>query len=180
MATSRKAIRPGTASGLLRDVKAPPVAPVGFALRRAILKTVTFRIIVTSLDFTTNYVVIGELAAAAGLSAIGLAAGPLFYFAHEMVWNRLGPSELVHIDGLMRPRSRMVPSLGSRELTINRALAKTITFRTIATTMDFSANYFVVRDVATAAGLSAFGFIVGPFVYYGHEKAWDYLERLEN
>jgi uncharacterized membrane protein len=180
MVTSRKAIGSGSTTSPARNVKASPVAPVGFALRRAILKTVTFRIIVTGLDFTTNYVVIGELAAAAGLSAIGLVAGPLFYFAHEMVWNRLGPSETVRLGDLMRPRSRMVPSLGSRDLTINRALAKTITFRTIATTMDFSANYFVVRDVATAAGLSAFGFVVGPFVYYGHEKAWDYLERLED
>jgi uncharacterized membrane protein len=56
---------------------------------------------------------------------------------------------------------------------MSRALAKTITFRTIATIMDFSVTYIVVRDLATAAGLSAFGFVVGPFVYYGHEKLWD-------
>ena len=41
--------------------------------------------------------------------------------------------------------------------------------------MDFTANYVVVRDLATAAGLSAFAFVVGPFVYLGHEKAWDYF-----
>jgi uncharacterized membrane protein len=179
MATPRKAIGSSTPTSPSRDVKTLPVAPVGFALRRAILKTVTFRIIVTSLDFTTNYVVIGELAAAAGLSAIGLIAGPLFYFTHEMLWNRLSPSETVRLRGLMRPQFGAVPSVDRSELTINRALAKTITFRTIATTMDFSANYFVVRDVATAAGLSAFGFVIGPFVYYGHEKVWDYLERAE-
>jgi len=40
--------------------------------------------------------------------------------------------------------------------------------------MDFTANYVVVGDVLTAAGLSAFAFVVGPFVYLGHEKAWDY------
>jgi hypothetical protein len=32
-----------------------------------------------------------------------------------------------------------------------------------------------VGDVATAEGLSAFGFVLGPFVYLGHEKAWDYF-----
>jgi hypothetical protein len=32
----------------------------------------------------------------------------------------------------------------------------------------------VVGDVVTAVGLSAFAFVVGPFVYLGHEKAWDY------
>jgi uncharacterized membrane protein len=56
-------------------------------------------------------------------------------------------------------------------------LAKTITFRTIATIMDFTTNYVVVGDLATAAGLSAFGFVVGPFVYLGHEKAWGSFGR---
>ena len=56
---------------------------------------------------------------------------------------------------------------------MSRALAKTITFRTIATVMDFSVTYIVVQDLAIAAGLSAFGFVVGPFVYFGHERLWE-------
>jgi len=32
----------------------------------------------------------------------------------------------------------------------------------------------VVGDFATAALLSASGFVLGPFVYLGHEMAWDY------
>jgi hypothetical protein len=48
---------------------------------------------VTTLDFTTNYIVIGELATAAGLSTFNLIAGPLFYFGHEAAWNYLRPSE---------------------------------------------------------------------------------------
>jgi uncharacterized membrane protein len=159
------------------NIKAPLAASARFMLKRAILKTITFRVIVTSLDFVTNYVVIDELAAAASLSAIGLVAGPLFYLVHEMLWNRLGPSgPAVGLRGLMRLRSGAAPQIGRGELTINRALAKTITFRTIATTMDFGASYLIVGEVVTAAGLAAFGFVVGPFVYYGHEKAWDYFE----
>jgi uncharacterized membrane protein len=74
------------------------------SIKQAIAKTITFRIIVTTLDFSVNYLVIGELATAAGLSAVSL----------------------------------------------------------------------VVGDLATAAALSASGFILGPFVYLGHEMAWDY------
>ena len=70
-------------------------------------------------------------------------------------------------------RSWPIPIRRGR-ITINRALAKTITFRTIATTTDFTTNYVVVGDLATAATLSAFGFVVGPFIYLGHEMAWDY------
>jgi len=41
--------------------------------------------------------------------------------------------------------------------------------------VDFTTNYVVVGNLAQAAILSATGFVLGPFVYYGHEKAWDYF-----
>jgi uncharacterized membrane protein len=119
--------------------------------------------------------VIGELATAAGLSAFALVAGPLFYLAHEMAWNRFGPPSEAGVPVRLPLLSDATASqTGRSELTISWALAKTITFRTIATAMDFTATYVVVGDLATAAGLSAFAFVVGPFVYLGHEKLWDY------
>jgi len=107
-------------------------------------------------------VVIGELATAAGLSSFNLVAGPLFYLGHEAAWNYFGdgdaPGEI---------------ALGG--LTVSRALAKTVTFRSIASTVDFTVNYLVVGDLAMALLLSASGLVLGPFVYYGHEKAWEYF-----
>jgi uncharacterized membrane protein len=41
--------------------------------------------------------------------------------------------------------------------------------------MDFTLNYVVVGDVASAVLLSATGFVLGPFVYFGHEKAWEHF-----
>ncbi len=127
--------------------------------------------------------VIGDLTTAVGLSAVGLAVGPLFYFVHETAWNYSSPSvkrkvglgTAVDLPALLplRPDAKAPPT-GREGFTINRALAKTITFRTIATTTDFTTNYLVVGDLATAATLSAFGFLVGPFIYLGHEMAWDY------
>jgi uncharacterized membrane protein len=166
------------------DVKAPLAARPRFALKQALAKTITFRIIATTLDFTWTYVVIGDLTTAAGLSAFGLAVGPLFYFVHETAWNYFGPSvkRKVGLSGTavdlpvlltLRPDVK-APLAGRGGITINRALAKTITFRTIATMTDFTTNYVVVGDLATAATLSAFGFVVGPFIYLGHEIAWDY------
>lgn len=153
-------------------LKAPAAAAERFGIKQAIVKTITFRIIVTTLDFTTNYIVIGELATAAGLSTFNLFAGPLFYLVHEASWNYYGPAGAeIELSGFWPGRSSSAAAEG---FTISRALAKTITFRTIATVMDFTTNYVVVGDVATAAGLSAFGFVVGPFVYLGHEKLWEY------
>lgn len=159
--------------------------PVGFSIGQVLAKTVTFRIIVTTLDFTTNYLVLGELGTAAGLSAFTLVAGPVFYFAHEAAWHYFGAA--AEREGgrwgtaievplpFPTPRDADGRPVVRRTFTINRALAKTITFRTIATTIDFTATYVIVGDLATAAGLSAVGFVAGPFVYFAHEKAWDYF-----
>ena len=67
-------------------VKPATPAPFSFPIKQALAKTITYRIIVTALDFSWNYVVIGEVAAAAGLSAITLAVAPVFYFVHEAAW----------------------------------------------------------------------------------------------
>ena len=146
--------------------------PARIGIKRAVAKTITYRIIVTTLDFSTNYIVIGELATAAGLSTFNLVAGPLFYLGHEAVWNYLEPSEEVDLIALT---STDASDARRGSLTIGRALAKTVTFRTIATVVDFTTNYVVVGDVASAVLLSATGFVLGPFVYYGHEKAWEYF-----
>ncbi len=56
---------------------------------------------------------------------------------------------------------------------LGRTVWKTITFRAVVTTLDFSTNYWVIGDAVAAAGLSAFAFVIGPFVYIGHELAWE-------
>jgi uncharacterized membrane protein len=142
---------------------------------QAIAKTITYRLIVTSLDFTTNYIVIGELATAAGLSTVNLIAGPLFYFAHEAGWNYLAHRE-PGVE-LLAPGGQKAEPAGIEigGFTVSPALAKTVTFRTLASIMDFTMNFVVVGNVGQAAILSATGFVFGPFIYYGHEKAWEYF-----
>ena len=149
--------------------------PMRFTVKQAIAKTITFRIIATTLDFSVNYLVLGELATAAGLSAFALVAGPLFYLGHETAWNYFGAADKrVDLAALLPVRADVAVSAAApRGLTISRALAKTITYRTVVTIVDFTANFVVVGDLVTAAGLSASGFILGPFVYLGHEMVWD-------
>jgi uncharacterized membrane protein len=168
--TAARRNRPAAARPERTDVKAPASILPKFAFGQAIAKTITFRVIVTTLDFTVNFVVIGDLGTAAGLSTFNLVAGPLFYLGHEAAWNYFGPAEDAVGVAVVAPERT-----GWGRLTISRALAKTITFRTIATVMDFTTNYVVVGDVASAVILSSSGFILGPFVYFGHEKAWDYF-----
>ena len=78
-----------------RDAGVAPSALSGVAIKQAIAKTITFRMIGTTVDFTANYVVIGDLATAAGLSTIGLVAAPFFYLVHETAWNHFRPREAI-------------------------------------------------------------------------------------
>jgi uncharacterized membrane protein len=172
--TARRRVEPAVPLLDRPDADVPSGIPARLGIGQAVAKTITFRIIVTTLDFTVNYIVIGELATAAGLSAVSLVVGPLFYLAHETAWNYFGGSQgRVSLALVARPRPDAEAPV--REgFTISRALAKTITFRTIASTVDFTLNYVVVGDFVTAVALSASGLILGPFVYLGHEMAWDH------
>jgi uncharacterized membrane protein len=178
--------RPRTASAAPQpnqaDADQAPGILTRFGIGQAVAKTITFRVIVTTLDFTTNYVVIGELTTAAGLSTFNLITGPLFYLAHEAGWNYFGGTAdtPINVMDLLPGRKDAEGEPSQRGgLMISRALAKTVTFRTLATAMDFTVNYVVVGDVATAVILSASGFILGPFVYYGHEWLWDRYGNLK-
>jgi uncharacterized membrane protein len=157
--------------------------PASFDTWRAVLKTLTYRVTITAADFGANYIVIGELATAAGLSSLSLVAGPIAYFTHEAFWHYYGPASARHADpreatvhvpipGLARAGENGPTRFASVE--VSRALAKTVTYEVVTGVSEFSANYFFVRDIAAAAGLTAFSIVIAPFVYYLHEKAWDY------
>jgi uncharacterized membrane protein len=169
---SRPAARARTAQANNKTAAAPAAVPA-LGIKQAIAKTITFRVIVTALDFTSNYLVIGEFNAAAGLSTFALVVGPLFYLAHETAWNYFGPGEGDVDVSAFVPWRANASADDERSVTISKAIAKTITFRTIATAMDFTALYVVVGDPLTAVGLAAWGFVAGPFVYWGHEKLWE-------
>ncbi len=159
-----------------RDAGAPFALPK-LKIGRVVAKTITFRIIVTTLDFSVNLIVLGEVTTAAGLSTFNLVAGPLYYLGHEAAWNYFGSADAtrgvtVRLPGRLDPDK---PDAERRGVTISRAIAKTITFRTLATIADFTANFVVTADVPTALVLTSSGFFLGPFVYWGHEKAWDYF-----
>jgi len=159
--------------------------PAAFDTWHAVAKTFTYRVLVTTVDFGANYFVIGELASAAGLSGLSLVAGPIAYFAHEAAWHYYGPASARHPDPLAAAVHVPIPGAAEDEpngrtrlpsLKMSRALAKTITYEGVTGVSEFGANYLFLRDLAAAAGLTAFSMVVAPFVYYVHEKAWDYYD----
>jgi uncharacterized membrane protein len=159
--------------------------PASFDTWHAVVKTFTYRVMVTTVDFGANYFVIGELATAAGLSSLSLVAGPIAYFAHEAAWHYYGPASARHSNPLEATVQLSIPGAAEggdngrtrfASVKVSRALAKTITYEGVTAVSEFGANYLFVRDFAGAAGLTAFSIVIAPFVYYVHEKAWDYYD----
>jgi len=150
----------------------------------AVVKTFTYRVMVTTVDFGANYFVLGELVTAAGLSSLSLVAGPIAYFAHEAAWHYYGPTSARHANPLEATVHVPIPGAVEREengtrfasIKVSRALAKTVTYEVVTAVSEFGANYVFIRDLAAAAGLTAFSVVIAPFVYYVHEKAWDYYD----
>jgi uncharacterized membrane protein len=174
---ARKVSQPAAAQAeRLRDSVAPVALPK-LGIGQAVAKTITFRIIVTTLDFSVNLLVLGEVGTAAGLSTFNLIAGPLYYLGHEAAWNYFGPPETQEGVTVYLPSRGDADGVDEvrRGFTISRAIAKTVTFRTMATIADFTANFVVVGNIPTALVLTSSGFFLGPFVYWGHEKAWEYF-----
>lgn len=159
--------------------------PAFFDAWHAVVKTFTYRVMVTTVDFGANYFVLGELATAAGLSSLSLVAGPIAYFAHEAAWHYYSPASARHPNPLEAAVHLPIPGAAERgengrtrfaNVQVSRALAKTATYEVVTTVSEFGANYLFVRDLAAAAGLTAFSIVIAPFVYYVHEKAWDFYD----
>jgi uncharacterized membrane protein len=175
---------PTPGAPIARSIVTASGAPA-FDTWRAVAKTITYRVALTIVDFGANYFVIGDLATAAGLSSLSLVAGPIAYFTHEAAWHYYGPASARHANAL--EASVRVPIPGAAKsgkngraritnIEVSRAFAKTVTYEGVTAVSEFGANYFVIRDLAAAAGLAAFSVAISPFVYYVHEKAWDYYD----
>jgi uncharacterized membrane protein len=167
------------------SAQAAPDERASFDTWRAVVKTFSYRAIVTTVDFGANYFVLGELTAAASLSGLSLVAGPIAYFAHEAVWHHYGPASARHGNPFAASVHVPIPGVTAGEkngqtrfanVEVSRAFAKTVTYEVVTGVSEFGANYFFVRDLAAAAGLTAFSMVIAPFVYYLHEKGWDYCE----
>jgi uncharacterized membrane protein len=110
---------------------------------RAVVKTVTYRVMVTTIDFGANYVEIGELVTTLALSSLALVDGPIPHFA---------TSGLGTITAPPRGGEQGNGWTAFASFKVSRALAKTVTYEVVTAVSEFGANYLFVPDVVAAAG----------------------------
>jgi uncharacterized membrane protein len=69
---------------------------------RTVAKIVTWRVLLTGVNFTYTYVVTGDWRA--GLAVAGLAAifNTFIYYSHERVWNAVGWGKKEKVDAVQQ------------------------------------------------------------------------------
>jgi len=61
----------------------------GESFRRSVVKTITYRIVVLTLDFSVIYLFTRRLEVAAGFTIVSNVYTTLAYFFHERIWDEI-------------------------------------------------------------------------------------------
>lgn len=61
----------------------------GETIKRTLVKTISYRIVILLLDFTFIYLFTGELKVAIGFMIVSNIYTTLGYFLHERIWNKI-------------------------------------------------------------------------------------------
>ena len=60
--------------------------------------------------------------------------------------------------------------------TINRSLAKTISWRIIATLDTFIISFFITKEIKIAGIIAALEVLTKTFLYFFHERMWNKIK----
>jgi len=72
--------------------------------KRHLAKTISYRILSTSIGFTTMWLVTGSIAVGAAFSIIELVWKPIQYYIHERIWYRFIKFGLVEVKPDKKPK----------------------------------------------------------------------------
>jgi adenylylsulfate kinase len=61
----------------------------GESLRRSVVKTVSYRVVILILDFTCIYLFTGQVKVAIGFMIVSNIYTSVGYFIHERIWDRI-------------------------------------------------------------------------------------------
>ena len=67
----------------------PYTPPAGESLKRSIVKTLSYRLVILILDFGSIYLFTGQVKVALGFMLVSNIYTTLAYFFHERVWDKV-------------------------------------------------------------------------------------------
>ncbi len=57
--------------------------------QRTLVKTITYRVVITIMIFTVSWLLTGKLADAAAITGVSAVLSTIIYYIHERVWNAI-------------------------------------------------------------------------------------------
>jgi adenylylsulfate kinase len=69
-------------------------------LSRSIVKTVSYRIFILILDFTTIYLFTGKVKIAIGFMLVSNLYTTIGYFFHERIWDKIKWGKMIYKEGI--------------------------------------------------------------------------------
>jgi len=69
-------------------------------LSRSIVKTVSYRIFILMLDFTTIYLFTGKVKVAIGFMLVSNLYTTIGYFFHERIWDKIKWGKMIYKEGI--------------------------------------------------------------------------------
>jgi uncharacterized membrane protein len=79
--------------------------------KRHLAKTISYRILSTSIGFMTMWLVTGSIAVGAAFSIIELVWKPIQYYIHERVWYRYIKYGVTKVENPIKPDLRIMESI---------------------------------------------------------------------
>ena len=79
--------------------------------KRHLAKTISYRILSTSIGFITMWLVTGSIAVGAAFSIIELVWKPIQYYIHERVWYRYIKYGVTKVENPVKPDIRIMESI---------------------------------------------------------------------
>jgi uncharacterized membrane protein len=76
----------------------PSTAQLQETLKRSLVKTISYRIVILAMDFGTIYLITGQVKIATGFMVVSNIYTTLCYFVHERIWEKIGWGKIQKIE----------------------------------------------------------------------------------
>ena len=134
---------------------------------RTLVKTLSWRILLTISHFINGWVVTGSIGTALKIAGWSLVLNSILYWGHERIWNWLQWNKKFHNDKFFKDGHP-------------RTTTKMITWRGIVNFSNFLIPFFITGSLGKAGTFFTIAVIVNMILFYLHERAWNNVKYGKN
>ena len=129
---------------------------------RTIAKVVSWRVLLTISHIVNGFIATGSLLVGLKIAGIATVINSILYWTHERAWN--------YVDALRKASDDR--AFDDRE---PRSVLKMVTWRVLITASNFFIPFMVTGSWGSATIFAGLATFVNMFLYYAHERIWNFV-----